>query len=304
MMNVEYIRKAVTAHPTGDPKFAVQQCFPGAIPEAESDPFLMCDEFGPTPSKGAYGNDTDEGFDVAWHPHHGMDILSYMVEGGGRHADSLGNRETFEAPGFQWLSVGSGIEHAEGGGTPLGQRTHGFQLWLRMPLDKMEADPRYGTVSGNQIPCVRFAGGSVRVIAGPLDGEVGPAQFSVAVQILYVELEPGTEWTYTCPADMDNAMIYAFKGSAEINASSPLNAQHICRFDTSGARVASIRAGDSGFRGMVFTGKMTREKVVWHGPFVCSSRANLESCFRKFQTGQFPPKRVAWDYKDVTKKPK
>merc|ERR1712151_1076849 len=127
-----------------------------------------------------------------------------MVEGGGRHADSLGNRESFEAPGFQWLSVGSGIEHAEGGGTPLGQRTHGFQLWMRMPIDKMESDPRYGIVSGDQIPCVRFEGGSVRVIAGTLDSEVGPAQFSVTAQILDVELAAGTEWSYSCPDNMDN----------------------------------------------------------------------------------------------------
>ena len=151
----------------------MQQSMPSIVPEAESDPFLMCDEFGPTPSKRAYGNDTDAGFDVAWHPHHGMDILSYMVEGYGRHADSMGNRETFASPGFQWMSVGSGIEHAEGGGTPAGQNTHGFQIWLKMPAAKMKDDPRYGTVQPDEIPTVVLgAGGIVRVIAGPL-GDVG-----------------------------------------------------------------------------------------------------------------------------------
>ena len=103
-MAIRYVRNSNTAHPTGDPSFAVQQCIPGVVPEAEADPFLMCDEFGPTPSKGAYPDDSDAGFDVPWHPHHGMDILSYMVEGCGRHADSMGNRETFKSPGFQWMS--------------------------------------------------------------------------------------------------------------------------------------------------------------------------------------------------------
>merc|ERR1719150_1379607 len=176
-MPVLYVKDARTAHPTGDPSFAVKQCFPSAVPEAEADPFMMCDEFGPTPSKGAYGNDTDEGFDVAWHPHHGMDILSYIIEGRGRHADSMGNRETFESPGFQWISVGSGIEHAEGGGTPLGERCHGFQIWLRMPIARMEDDPRYGTVKPADIPVAPLENGVVRVIAGPLDGVVGPAKF-------------------------------------------------------------------------------------------------------------------------------
>jgi len=303
-MPVRFVKDAKTAHPTGDPSFAVKQCMPGAVTENDSDPFLMCDEFGPTPSKGAYGNDTDEGFDVGWHPHHGMDILSYIVEGTGRHADSMGNRETFEGPGFQWMSVGSGIEHAEGGGTPKGQNTHGFQIWLRMPLGNMEDDPRYGTVNPSDIPTIKLDKGLVRVIAGTLGETIGPAKFAVTVQILDVELAPGEDWSYTCPENMDNVIFYAFKGSALINGETPIRAQQVCRFDTSGSRTASLSPGSDGYRGMVFTGKMTKEKVIWHGPFVCSSKANLQSCFQKYQDGEFPPKRVPYDYKDVSKKPK
>jgi len=303
-MPIRYVKDSKAANPTGDPNFTVQQCMPGAVPESECDPFMMCDEFGPTLSKGAYGNDTDEGFDVPWHPHHGMDILSYIIEGKGRHADSMGNRETFDSPGFQWISVGSGIEHAEGGGTPKGERTHGFQLWLRMPLARMEDDPRYGTVSSTDIPTVNLGKGLVRVVAGPLGDIVGPAKFAVNVQILDVELEPNAEWTYTCPDDMDNVMFYAFKGSATINGETSIRAQQICRFDTSGPRTALLGAGRDGYRGLVFTGKMTKEKILWHGPFVCSSRSNLQSCFEKYQTGEFPTKRVSWNYKDVRDTPK
>jgi len=122
LMQPMYVKNANTVHSPGRP---VRHLVIGSggnggavVPEEECDPFLMCNEIGPTPSKGSYGDDTDEGFEVPWHPHHGVNILSYMVEGKGRHADSLGNRETFDSPGFQWLSVGSGIEHAEGGGTP------------------------------------------------------------------------------------------------------------------------------------------------------------------------------------------
>eukprot|EP00927_Polykrikos_kofoidii_P066382 TRINITY_DN61994_c0_g1_i1.p1 TRINITY_DN61994_c0_g1~~TRINITY_DN61994_c0_g1_i1.p1 ORF type:complete len:341 (+),score=45.49 TRINITY_DN61994_c0_g1_i1:54-1025(+) len=303
VMRVLYVRDASTAHPTGDPKFSVKQCMPGAVPEGESDPFLMCDEFGPTPGKGAYDADSDEGFDVPWHPHHGMDILSYIIEGKGRHADSMGNRETFDSPGFQWISVGSGIEHAEGGGTPKGDRCHGFQIWLRMPTARMEDDPRYGTVIPADIPIVNFEGGLARVIAGPLGEVIGPARFAVNVQMLDVELDAGAEWSYTCPQGMDNAMFYAFRGSATLNGETKLKAQQICRFDTSGPQTALLTAGASGYRGMVFTGTMTKEKIVWQGPFVCSSRANLQSCFVKYQKGEFPPKRVSWDYRDVTTRP-
>merc|ERR1719453_3030430 len=300
-----YVKSANTVHPTGDPSFAVKQSMPAAVPESESDPFLMCDEFGPTPSNGAYGDDTDEGFGVPWHPHHGMDILSYMIEGKGRHADSLGNRETYDSPGFQWLSVGSGIEHAEGGGTPKGERTHGYQIWLRTPIARMEDDPSYGTVSPAEIPTVDLGGNSlVRVIAGPLGDVVGPAKFKVTVQILDVELAPNAEWAYTCPEGMDNVMFYSCKGSGLINQETKIKAQQIARFDTSGPQSTMLTAGPDGYRGMVFTGKMTKEKIIWHGPFVCSSQANLKQCFANYQTGKFPPKRVPWNYRDIRAKPK
>ena len=254
----------------------MQQSMPSIVSEAEADPFLMCDEFGPTPSRKAYGNDTDDGFDVAWHPHHGMDILSYMVEGNGRHADSMGNRETFASPGFQWMSVGSGIEHAEGGGTPAGHNTHGFQIWLRMPKDKMKDDPRYGTVQPADIPTVPLAdGGVVRVIAGPHGEVVGPAQFAVTVQILDVELKPNEEFAYSRPDGIDNVMFYGFKGAATLNGSDLIRAQQICRFDTQTGNAALLRAGGAGFRAMVFAGKQTKEKLVWHGPFVCASKQQL-----------------------------
>jgi hypothetical protein len=102
-MKVVAVRTAQVAHPTGDPNFSVMQGFPDPFSAQESDPFLMCDVFGPTPSKGVETN--PDKFQVGWHPHRGMDILTYLTEGIGRHADSLGNRETFASPGMQWISV-------------------------------------------------------------------------------------------------------------------------------------------------------------------------------------------------------
>ena len=151
LMTVRYVRNANRATPTGDPSFVVQQSMPGPVSEEEADPFLMCDEFGPTVSQGAHGTDSDSGFTVPWHPHHGMEILSYMISGRGRHADSLGNREVFRSPGFQWLSVGSGIEHAEGGASAVasGPGPEASQLVTRASL-RTRARP----------------GGSIRVKSG------------------------------------------------------------------------------------------------------------------------------------------
>jgi len=130
-MPVLGVRQSKVTHPTGDPKFSVLQAFPAGFSAEEADPFLMCDEFGPMVSKGAV-TDPDE-FPVDWHPHRGFDLLTYMTEGWARHADSMGNRESFPAPAIQWISSGSGIEHAEAGGTPTGQVQHGFQIWINVP---------------------------------------------------------------------------------------------------------------------------------------------------------------------------
>ena len=102
-MRILAIRSAEIAHPTGDPNFAVNQAFPRPFTAEESDPFLMCDVFGPTVSKGIETN--PDKFPVGWHPHRGMDLLTYLTEGVGRHADSMGNRETFQSPGMQWTSA-------------------------------------------------------------------------------------------------------------------------------------------------------------------------------------------------------
>ncbi|CAK4077914.1 unnamed protein product, partial [Aphanomyces euteiches] len=127
-------------HPFGDDR-TVNQAFPAGIPSEESDPYLMCDYL----SMEAVGLASDpDHFPVNWHPHRGMDILSYWKAGVGRHGDSLGNRESFIAPGMQWMSCGSGVEHAEGGGTAEGIEA-GFQIWINVPASKKMDDPRSGT---------------------------------------------------------------------------------------------------------------------------------------------------------------
>merc|ERR1719198_1132065 len=151
------VRPAQKTFPTGNPNFSVQQAFPAAFTAEESDPFLMCDEIGPRVSVGAKEDPDD--FPVGWHGHVGMDIATYVREGTGRHADSLGNRETYASPGLQWISVGSGIEHAEGGGTPAGERHHAFQIWVNTPAAHKAQPPRYGTSGPETIPTVNLGPG-------------------------------------------------------------------------------------------------------------------------------------------------
>ena len=108
-MRIKQKAVAKKVYPTGDPNFSVMQAFPAALSKEAVDPMLMCDYFCFT-SQQKYS----KGYPIDWHPHAGMDICTYLKQGIGRHADSMGNKCEFKSPGIQWISVGSGIEHAEG----------------------------------------------------------------------------------------------------------------------------------------------------------------------------------------------
>ena len=278
------------------------------------DPFLMCDEFGPTVSKGLE-TDPDK-FGVDWHPHVGMDICTYLREGTGRHADSMGNRGTFASPGFQWISVGSGIEHAEGGGTPRGQRMHGFQLWVNVPRAKKRDDPRYGTADPGSLPNVALGDGGggggagnasarVRVLAGPVAGAVGPFKTAQPVQIADYELEPGARATHTVPPNMQTCLVYVYRGSLTVGGRA-LPEKSIALLDATdaeGARAAPMRAGAGGAGALVFAGARIGEPICWHGPFVLASRAALQRAFGEYQAGTLPSVRVPWDYRRAAARP-
>jgi redox-sensitive bicupin YhaK (pirin superfamily) len=263
----------------------------------------MCDEIGPVVSQGK-SEDPDH-FPVGWHPHFGMDILSYQKQGTGRHADSLGNRGEFRSPGFQWMSVGSGIEHAEGGGTAAGEMKHGFQIWINVPREHKQDDPRYGTEQPENMVDIAFPGGSARLLAGEMEGRSGPFKTVQPVQMVDVELESGADYAHFVPVELDNCLVYVYRGEAVISDES-VSAQHVARFDATDpdARNLAFKAGPDGMGAMIFAGKRINEQIAWHGPMVASSRAELSKVFKDVQSGQFPPKRVPWNYRRASARPR
>ena len=219
----------------------------------------------------------------------------------GRHADSLGNRETFSAPGMQWCSVGSGIEHAEAGGTPAGQNTTGFQLWINVPKGRKMDDPRYGTVPSEAMPVLTLPGGVVaRVLAGPLGDVTGPFETVQAVSMVHYDLPPGASVTHTVGPTLDNAMVFSFRGGVEVaGAASGIGENQVGRFDASDAAVrdVTLTAGAAGAGVLLFAGKMLKEPISWHGPVVMNTREEVEKAFQEMRRGAFPPVRVPWDYR-------
>ena len=319
LMSVLGIRNAQVTYPTGDPNFSVLQSFPAGFTAEEADPFLMCDEFGPTASKGKAVNDDE--FPIAFHPHRGQDLLTYLVAGVGRHADSMGNRGSFVAPGIQWMSAGSGIEHAEGGGTPKGEIMHGFQIWVNVPSANKMDDPKYGIDGSDRIPKWSSGDGvSVSVLAGPFDppnitkkplGDSsngtclqtvnGPFNTIAKVSIYDVILEPNTSFEFALSDDTyDNCLLYFYgdTGTGTVNGQR-VDHGKIMRLDASTQEKRSIvmGAGDSGLRAMVFSGKKLNQPIAWHGPFVMTTDAEIRKTLQEYRSGTFLKRRAPFNYK-------
>lgn len=298
MMPLMQVRKGKVSYPTGDPSFAVMQAFPSGFNERESDPFLMCDHFGPTKSAGIE-RDPDV-YPVGWHPHRGMDILTYMVQGKGRHADSMGNRGSFDSPGMQWISVGSGIEHAESGGTPKGEDMEGFQIWVNVPAARKMDDPRYGTVPPEDLPKLTpKAGANLRVLAGSVGETEGPFKTVAPVHIVEVDLDAYTSYDHSIePVTLDNCIVYVYRGAGQIGGSD-MSKHTVARFDASDAEARGINftAGAEGLRAIIFAGKRLNEPIAWRGPMVMNTEAEVMRAYTEYRSGTFLRKRTPWDYK-------
>jgi redox-sensitive bicupin YhaK (pirin superfamily) len=237
-------------------------------------------------------------YPIGWHPHRGFDICTYLIEGVGRHADSLGNRETFSAPGMQWCAVGSGIEHAEAGGTPAGANTTGFQIWVNVPSAKKMDPPRYGTVPSEALAAVALPGGVVaRVLAGPLGAARGPFETVQPLEMVHYELPAGASVTHEVGAALDNALVYVFRGGVAVGGAAAADASipvhGVARFDASdaAARALTLTAGSAGAGLMLFGGKMLKQPIAWHGPIVMTTDAEV-ACPDPYCGGRFRITRI------------
>ena len=311
------------SYPTGDKSFKVWQPWPSALPAEDISPFLMCDEWG-APTKAL---DTRAARDpgpppaqgerhVGWHPHRGFDIVSYIREGRGSHADSLGNVAVVRPGGVQWLRTGSGIEHAEGGGNPPGASKHGFQLWINLPRAMKMAKPRYGTVQPEDIPVVRGDGGGVsRLLAGA--GAAAFADRAGDFAIADCELPPGATHAHAVPAALTGTVVlyaYAGAGTAGGRALRPREALVLELDDAAGAdadadasadaanadadaAIELVATAEEGFGVMVFAGRPLGEPIAWRGPIVMAKQWELRQAYDELRAGTFLKERVPFDFK-------
>ena len=259
------------------------------------DPFLLLDDF-----RGDRPQDYLAGF--PWHPHRGIETITYVLAGNVDHADSLGNAGTIGAGDVQWMTAGSGIIHQEmPHGNDRGQM-HGFQLWANLPSSHKMTMPRYQEVKSNDIPEVTDDDGTkVRVICGSFWGQSGPVD-GVAAEPQYLDIWVPPGRRRSLPVAMSrNAFAYVFGGSGRFaNASDPqpvktdvvggadgeeADNRSLVVFD-SGDEV-TVQAGDQGIRFLLVSGKPIQEPVAWRGPIVMNTNEELRQAFEEYRNGTF-----------------
>lgn len=264
-----------------------------------TDPFLMMDDFR---------NDIPEHYQAGfpWHPHRGIETITYVLAGSVDHADSLGNRGSLGPGSVQWMTAGSGILHQE---MPKGDehgRMHGFQLWANLPARQKMTAPRYQDIGSDAIPeRIDDDGTVVRVVVGDWRGIKGPVD-GIAAEPQYLDITLPPNLTKTIAIDAwRSAFAYIFDGSADFRgASEPVgvrvekdvNGEEVQLRDLSGNRTLvvfdtgdeiRVTAGDEGVRFLLVSGRPIQEPVAWHGPIVMNTQAELEQAMRDLQNGSF-----------------
>ena len=254
------VQEVLTSSPTLDGAgVRLQRAF-GYHEVPRFDPFLMLDDFG--------SEDPDDylaGF--PWHPHRGIETVTYMLNGEVEHGDSIGNSGIIGSGDIQWMTAGSGIIHQEMPRRARG-RMRGFQLWVNLPKRDKMMTPRYRDVKHTDIPEVRPAPGvKVRVVSGSVAGVRGPVQdIVVDPEYLDVSIVPGVEFRQAIPRD-HRAFAYVVDGSGRFEGGgSGIGPGHAVLFGA-GDEVA-VAAGDSGVRLLLVSGRPLNEPVAWGGPIV------------------------------------
>jgi redox-sensitive bicupin YhaK (pirin superfamily) len=266
------------------------------------DPFLLLDDFrSDTPAHFLKG--------FPWHPHRGIETITYVLEGDVEHGDSLGNRGVIGSGDVQWMTAGSGIIHQEMPKGDSSGRMYGFQLWANLPSGQKMMDPRYRDVTAGQIPEVRLPGGAtVKIIAGEVSGVRGPVgDIVIEPEYLDVTIPAGSEFVHpTRPGHTVFAYVIDGRGyfcrernpfTYEVEGENYFDLER----DPFVANGSLVLFGDGGkiaafteeyaVRFLLISGMPIGEPVAWYGPIVMNTREELRVAFEEYNNGTFIKRR-------------
>lgn len=243
------------------------------------DPFLLFDDFSsPEPA------DYLPGF--PWHPHRGIETVTYMIDGSVEHKDSMGNGGAITGGSVQWMTAGSGIVHQE---MPKGNGgISGFQLWVNLPKTHKMSEPRYQEFKPSDIPETAYTqDASIRILAGDVAGTTGPVE-DITAQPLYADINMNANASLEFPVhDGHTVFLYIFEGSlGSTKEQLSYKKGDIVLFERGGDTVR-VHTGSHNARYLLVSGKPLNEEIAWHGPIVMNTNEELKTAFAELNEGTF-----------------
>ncbi|BEG99061.1 pirin family protein [Bacteroides sedimenti] len=243
------------------------------------DPFLMLDAFDST-------NPEDYTAGFPWHPHRGIETITYLVQGDIEHGDSLGNKGRILDGDCQWMTSGSGIIHQEM--PKASDRMLGVQLWLNLPAANKMTTPKYNGIVKADIPVIEEEGARIHIISGKYKETPGAFEGEyIKPTYLDVELEPNTKWMVDTPTD-ETSFAYIFQGDASFGPegeSTNIPYRRAVLFENGDS--LEVTAGSKGIRFILLWGKPLKEPIAWGGPIVMNTREELELAFDELDNDTF-----------------
>ena len=240
-----------------------------------TDPFLLLDHFGSDNPE-----DYVKGF--PWHPHRGIETVTYMLGGKVEHGDSIGNAGTIGTGDIQWMTAGGGVIHQE---MPQAtkEKMHGLQLWVNLPAKSKMMEPRYRGILKSEVPVIKIPGGQVRVIAGQYLGVAGPVR-ELVVDVGYLDVRLGKGGSLSHEAGRGyTSLCYMVEGTGEFDEAR-LEQTQLAVFSEHGS-IAVKAIEDVHY--IFVTGRQLREPVAWGGPIVMNSQEELDAAFKELEAGTF-----------------
>jgi hypothetical protein len=246
------------------------------------DPFLLMDDFGSEDPE-----DYIKGF--PWHPHRGIETITYVVDGKVKHEDSLGNGGVIKKGEVQWMTAGSGIVHQEMPELPDKNEDGlwGFQLWANLPKSNKMMDPRYRDVKRTDIPhLILDSGVELKIISGEYNGVKGPVQ-DVIIKPQYIDIFIPKETTFSLSVPREHTVFnYIMNGSANFgNEESNIGAENLVIYKP--GEEVSFRTEEENVRLLLVSGKPLNEPIAWYGPIVMNTQDEIYTAIDEFNNGRF-----------------
>ncbi|KPK73231.1 pirin [candidate division WOR_3 bacterium SM23_60] len=243
------------------------------------DPFLLFDDFSSDDPR-----DYILGF--PWHPHRGIETVTYVIEGMVEHEDSLGNKGVIQSGDVQWMTAGSGIVHQEMPQQYRG-KMWGFQLWVNLPASHKMMNPRYRDVKKEQIPKISYdAGVQIKIVSGEIKGAQGPVR-DLIVDSVYLDISVTARTEFSMPVKNGHrAFAYVVSGSGRfLPEKNQVMPEHIVRYQETDT--IDVRTEHEPLRFLFISGIPIEEPVAWYGPIVMNTQEELDRAFQEYREGTF-----------------